>query len=55
MTRGRLGWWFWAGLGLAAAGAAAPVAGAWVAPLALAGLAAYEHAYIQAGQCVPLA
>ena len=55
MTHGRLGWWFWAGLGLAAAGVAAPVAGAWVAPLALAGLAAYEHAYIQAGQCVPLA
>jgi Fe-S-cluster-containing dehydrogenase component/formate-dependent nitrite reductase membrane component NrfD len=55
MTRGRLGWWFWAGFGLAAAGVAAPVAGAWVAPLALAGLAAYEHAYVQAGQCVPLA
>jgi Fe-S-cluster-containing dehydrogenase component/formate-dependent nitrite reductase membrane component NrfD len=55
MTHGRLRWWFWAGLGLAAAGAAAPVAGAWVAPLALAGLAAYEHAYVQAGQCVPLA
>ncbi len=37
------------------AGMAAPLAGAWVAPLALAGLAAYEHAYVQAGQAVPLA
>jgi Fe-S-cluster-containing dehydrogenase component/formate-dependent nitrite reductase membrane component NrfD len=55
MTRGRFAWWFWAGLGLVAAGMAAPVAGAWVAPLALAGLAAYEHAYVQAGQSVPLA
>jgi Fe-S-cluster-containing dehydrogenase component/formate-dependent nitrite reductase membrane component NrfD len=55
MTRGGLAWLFWAGFGLVAAGIAAPVAGAWVAPLALAGLAAYEHAYVQAGQCVPLA
>src|SRR6266542_1569641 len=28
---------------------------AWVAPLALAGLLAHEHAYVQAGQSVPLA
>jgi Fe-S-cluster-containing dehydrogenase component/formate-dependent nitrite reductase membrane component NrfD len=55
LTRGRFAWWFWAGSGLVATGIAAPVAGAWVAPLALAGLAAYEHAYVQAGQCVPLA
>ena len=55
MTRGRFAWWFWAGFGLVAAGLTAPMAGAWVAPLALAGLAAYEHAYVQAGQCVPLA
>jgi Fe-S-cluster-containing dehydrogenase component/formate-dependent nitrite reductase membrane component NrfD len=55
MTRGRFAWWFWAGLGLVAAGITAPVTGGWVAPLALAGLAAYEHAYVQAGQCVPLA
>jgi len=55
MTRGRLAWVFWAGFGLVAAGITAPVAGAWAAPLALAGLAAYEHAYVQAGQCVPLA
>jgi Fe-S-cluster-containing dehydrogenase component/formate-dependent nitrite reductase membrane component NrfD len=55
MTRGRFAWWFWAGFGLVAAAITAPVAGPWVAPLALAGLAAYEHAYVQAGQCVPLA
>jgi Fe-S-cluster-containing dehydrogenase component/formate-dependent nitrite reductase membrane component NrfD len=55
MTRGRFRWLFWAGCGLVAAGIAAPAAGGWVAPLALAGLAAYEHAYVQAGQAVPLA
>ena len=55
MTRGGLAPVFWAGFCLVAAGMAAPVAGAWVAPLALAGLAAYEHAYVQAGQRVPLA
>ena len=55
MTRGGLATVFWAGFGLVAAGIAAPVAGAWVAPLALAGIAAYEHAYVQAGQRVPLA
>ena len=55
MTRGGLAWVFWAGFGLVAAGIAAPAASAWVAPLALAGLAAYEHAYVQAGQRVPLA
>jgi Fe-S-cluster-containing dehydrogenase component/formate-dependent nitrite reductase membrane component NrfD len=55
MTRGRYRRWFWGGLGLAALGAAAP----WlpVAPpvCALAGLFAFEHAYVQAGQAVPLA
>jgi Fe-S-cluster-containing dehydrogenase component/formate-dependent nitrite reductase membrane component NrfD len=55
MTRGGLARLYWAGFGLVAAGIAAPAAGAWVAPLALAGLAAYEHAYVQAGQRVPLA
>ena len=55
MTRGAFAPVFWAGFGLVAAGMSAPVAGAWVAPLALAGLAAYEHAYVQAGQRVPLA
>ena len=55
MTRGRFAWLFAAGLGMTAAGVAAPLTGAWVAPLALAGLLAYEHVYVQAGQSVPLA
>jgi Fe-S-cluster-containing dehydrogenase component/formate-dependent nitrite reductase membrane component NrfD len=55
MTRGSLAKVFWAGFVLVAAGMAAPLAGVWVAPLALAGLAAYEHAYVQAAQSVPLA
>jgi hypothetical protein len=55
MTHGGLARLFWAGFVLVAAVIAAPAAGAWVAPLALAGLAAYEHAYVQAGQRVPLA
>jgi Fe-S-cluster-containing dehydrogenase component/formate-dependent nitrite reductase membrane component NrfD len=55
LTRGRFRGFFWVAAVLIAAGLAAPWAGAWVAPLALAGLAAYEHAYVQAGQAVPLA
>ncbi|MFJ9542474.1 4Fe-4S dicluster domain-containing protein [Streptomyces sp. NPDC101225] len=55
LTRGRFRGFFWAAAVLVAAGLAAPWAGAWVAPLALAGLAAHEHAYVQAGQAVPLA
>jgi Fe-S-cluster-containing dehydrogenase component/formate-dependent nitrite reductase membrane component NrfD len=55
MTRGRYRGWFWIGLGLGALGVLAP----WlpVAPpiAALAGLYAFEHAYVQAGQAVPLA
>jgi Fe-S-cluster-containing dehydrogenase component/formate-dependent nitrite reductase membrane component NrfD len=54
MVRGRFAWAFLAGLIGIAAGAFAPLA--WqVAPLALVGLLAYEHAYVQAGQAVPLA
>ncbi len=55
LVRGRFGRFFWAGIVLVAAGILAPVAGVWVAPLALAGLLAHEHAYVQAGQSVPLA
>src|SRR6266545_3913087 len=58
LARGRFRGFFWAAAGLVAAGLVAPLAGAWAAPLAplvLAGLAAYEHAYVQAGQAVPLA
>lgn len=55
MTRGRYRAYFWASVALVAAGLAAP----WVpyAPpaLALAGLLAFEHAHVQAGQAVPLA
>jgi formate-dependent nitrite reductase membrane component NrfD len=47
--------YFWAAAGLVAAGIAAPALGSLAAPLALAGLLAYEHAYVQAGQSVPLA
>jgi len=52
LTRDR---WFRAGLVLVAAALAAPWIGVAAAPLALAGLLAHEHAYVQAGQAVPLA
>ncbi len=56
MTAGRFAGFFWAGLLLAAAAVAAPWLGPWPAALtALAGLFAFEHAYVQAGQSVPLA
>ena len=40
---------------LIAVAVAAPWIGTLATPLALAGLLAYEHAYVQAGQSVPLA
>jgi Fe-S-cluster-containing dehydrogenase component/formate-dependent nitrite reductase membrane component NrfD len=55
MLRGRYASAFWSALVLMSAGALAVWIGAFAAPLALAGLLAYEHAYIQAGQSVPLA
>jgi Fe-S-cluster-containing dehydrogenase component/formate-dependent nitrite reductase membrane component NrfD len=65
MLRGRFRAWFWAGIALVAAGAAMAFAGATdagaaalgvpAAVLALLGLAAFEHAYVQSGQSVPLA
>ena len=56
MTRGRFAGFFWAGMLLAAAAVGAPWLGGWAAaPLALIGLFAFEHAYVQAGQAVPLA
>jgi Fe-S-cluster-containing dehydrogenase component len=55
MTRGRYRLPFAAGLVLAAAAISAPWTGTAAAALALAGLLAYEHAYVQAGQSVPLA
>ncbi len=55
LTRGRYARFFWAGLALVAISAAAPWIGVAAAPLALAGLLAGEHSYVQAGQSVPLA
>jgi Fe-S-cluster-containing dehydrogenase component/formate-dependent nitrite reductase membrane component NrfD len=54
MVAGRYAAFFWGGLALMAGALVA----AWIsaaAVLALAGLLAYEHAYVQAGQSVPLA
>jgi Fe-S-cluster-containing dehydrogenase component len=59
MTAGRYRGYFWTGLGLVALAIAAATGVDWLAlagaPLALAGLALHEHAYVQAGQSVPLA
>ena len=55
LVRGRFARFFWPGIGGVAAAVAAPWIGVAAAPLALAGLLAYEHAYVQAGQSVPLA
>jgi Ni/Fe-hydrogenase subunit HybB-like protein len=57
MTRGRYGHYFRAGVLLQAAGAVSMLASDGMLPplLALAGLLAYEHAFVQAGQAVPLA
>jgi Fe-S-cluster-containing dehydrogenase component/formate-dependent nitrite reductase membrane component NrfD len=55
MTGGRYRTFFWGGFVLVAVGVGAPWLGAVVAPLALGGLLAHEHAYVQAGQSVPLA
>jgi Fe-S-cluster-containing dehydrogenase component/formate-dependent nitrite reductase membrane component NrfD len=55
MTRGAFARFFWPGLLLVAAAIAAPWLGVAAAPLALIGLLGHEHAYVQAGQSVPLA
>ncbi|HEV2761766.1 MAG TPA: hypothetical protein VGV38_02135, partial [Pyrinomonadaceae bacterium] len=55
LTRGRYAAYFWAGLALSLAGVFAPWLGLAAVPLALTGLLLYEHAYVQAGQSVPLA
>ena len=60
MTGGRFKTAFWLGIALGAIGVAAPwlglTLGAWLAaPLALIGLFLFEHAFVQAGQSVPLA
>jgi Fe-S-cluster-containing dehydrogenase component/formate-dependent nitrite reductase membrane component NrfD len=55
MLTGRYRAPFWAGIALAAPALGAPWLGAWVAAPVLVGLALHEHAYVQAGQSVPLA
>jgi Fe-S-cluster-containing dehydrogenase component len=55
MLRGRFAVFFWTGIACVAAAVAAPWIGVAAVPLALAGLLAHEHAYVQAGQAVPLA
>jgi Fe-S-cluster-containing dehydrogenase component len=55
MTEGRYRNFFRAGMAFTVAAMAAPWIGMTAVPLALIGLLAYEHAYIQAGQSVPLA
>jgi hypothetical protein len=55
MTRGRYRDYFWTSLALSLAAVSAPWLGLAAIPLALMGLLLYEHAYVQAGQSVPLA
>lgn len=55
MTTGRYARWFWVGTVLAIAAVAAPWLGPFAAGAALLALLAHEHAYVQAGQLVPLA
>jgi Fe-S-cluster-containing dehydrogenase component/formate-dependent nitrite reductase membrane component NrfD len=52
---GRFRGWFWTGTACIALALFAPWAPLPLAILALAGFALYEHAYVQAGQSVPLA
>ena len=55
LSRGRYRRPFGLSLVFIAVAVAAPWIGTWATPFALAGLLAYEHAYVQAGQSVPLA
>jgi Fe-S-cluster-containing dehydrogenase component/formate-dependent nitrite reductase membrane component NrfD len=55
MTRGRYRTFFRIGVALVAVGVVAPWLGIAAALAALTGLALHEHAYVQAGQSVPLA
>ena len=55
MTAGKYRGFFWIGVLLVALAAAVPWLGVLAAAPALAGLLAHEHAYVQAGQSVPLA
>lgn len=60
MTHGRYKSYFWIGIGLSLIGGVlallgSGLVGAAAIPFALIGMALYEHAYVQAGQSVPLA
>jgi Fe-S-cluster-containing dehydrogenase component len=55
MPSGRYWPVFWIGVVLVAVSVGAPWIGVVAAPAALVGLLAHEHAYVQAGQAVPLA
>ncbi|HUZ83103.1 MAG TPA: 4Fe-4S dicluster domain-containing protein [Gaiellales bacterium] len=55
MTRGSYAPLYWTGVGCVAVAAAAPWIGVFAVPFALVGLLAHEHAFVQAGQRVPLA
>ena len=55
MTRGRYRAFFWLGLALTLVGGLAFTLGLAAVPFALMGLLLFEHAYVQAGQAVPLA
>ncbi|MBD0370736.1 MAG: polysulfide reductase NrfD [Pyrinomonadaceae bacterium] len=55
MTEGRYRAVFWVGLLLSLVGLFAPIFGLTSVSFALVGLLLYEHAYVQAGQSVPLA
>jgi Fe-S-cluster-containing dehydrogenase component/formate-dependent nitrite reductase membrane component NrfD len=55
MTHGRYAVWFWLSALLILVACAAPWLGEFAAIPALLGLFVYEHAYVQAGQAVPLA
>lgn len=55
MISGRFAWFFWIAVTGCAVAVAAPWIGVVAVPFALLGLLAHEHAYVQAGQSVPLA
>lgn len=55
MTAGKFRSYFWAGAGLVLVGLFAPWLGSLAGLAGLVGLLAHEHAYVQAGQAVPLA
>lgn len=55
MTKGKYATAFWIGVVTSIVGVFAPDLGSWTLVVAALGLLGYEHAYIQAGQSVPLA